>query len=363
MPMDQKRNVFKEAVINKSFTKAVMNLFLPQPSIYKLFKDRLNIRTKIFFVKAAGLKNIDMYYKAFLNRASLLIISLIFIVLQGYTQEKSNLDVPDTLSPINYYTQLSLGLTSPIYRDFATSPLFYRGVGINLSSAWLKHSEAKERIFKMDLGFSAMSALVPESDFINLSGSATLVNLNLYYQRLWKLESFSNTKNNLKVGGVAVTSQNIRLNNSLYNNALGLENISNVMASAQFTRDISRIEPKQWNLLIFKPILKPVKRDIRFQLNVGVLNFNYRPGYAYSYDSEIIGTETNPLTWAFSNYKWSMNGWRLNTQIEYIEYLANGNARSWSYIWDAAHAPGNFEAFQMASHRIQYTLYFHSKKR
>lgn len=304
-----------------------------------------------------------MFYKSFSIKTSLIIICLFFNGLQGFTQDQSDFAMPDTLSPTNYYTQLSLGLTSPIYRDFATSPLFYRGVGINLSTAWLKHSEAKERKFKMGLGLNAMSALFPESDFINLGGSVTLVNLNLYYQRLWKLESLSNSKNNVKVGGAVITSQNVRLNNSLYNNALGLENISNVMASGQLTRDISRKEPKQLNLFFFKPILKPVKRDFRFQLNAGMLNFNYRPGYAYSYDSEIIGMETNPLSWALSNYKWSMNGWRLNTQIEYIVYLPNGNARSWAYIWDAAHAPGKFEAFQMASHRIQYTLYFHNKKR
>lgn len=329
----------------------------------KTRKNHEKNHTNLFNAKPAGKINIDMFKKSFLKKESLIIISLLFIGFHGYTQTNESLDKPDTLSPINYYSQLSLGLTSPIYRDFATSPLFYRGAGIYVSSSWLKHSDRRERKFKMGLGVNALFARVPESDFINSGGFATLVNLNLNYQQLWKLESLSNIKNNVKVGGTVVTSQNIRLNNSLYNNALGLENISNVMASGQLTRDISRTEPKQLNLFFFKPTLKPVKRDLRFQLNMGILNFNYRPGYAYSYDSEMIGLETSPLSWAFSNYKWSMNGWRLNTQIEYIEYLPNGNARSWSYIWDAAHAPGKFEAFQMASHRIQYTLYFHTKKR
>jgi|SRR5690554_257268 len=307
--------------------------------------------------------NRNTFYTEFLKRASLITVFLFFMGLQGKGQANDNFVIPDTLSPTNYYTQLSLGLMSPIYRDFATSPLYYRGFGLYGSSAWLKHSELKERVFKMDVGFSTTSAVFPESDFINLNGSATWVNLNLSYQRLWKLKSISNIKNNVKVGGVVVISQNVRLNNSLYNNALGLENVSNAMASAQLMRDISRTETKQLNLLIFKPILKPVKRDVRFQINVGILNFNYRPGYAYSYDSELVGTETNPFSWALSNYKWSMNGWRLNTQIEYFTYLPNGNARSLAYVWDAAHAPGKFEAFQMASHRIQYTLYFNRKKR
>lgn len=360
--MENKLKIFKKLAVNESFIKPAQNLFLLQPVISKTIKDHWNIHTNLVNVKSSGLMNTDRFYKVFLMKISLLITTF-FISIQGYTQDTDSLNVSDNHSPINYYSQLSLGLTSPIYRDFATSPLFYRGVGINLGSAWLKHSDTRERKFKIGVGLNAMSALVPESDFINLGGSVTLVNLNLYYQRLWKLESLSNSKNNVKVGGAVITSQNIRINPSLNNNALGLENISNVMASGQLTRDISRKEPKQLNLLIFKPILKPVKRDFKFQLNAGILNFNYRPGYAYSYDSEMIGLETNPLSWAFSNYKWSMNGWRLNTQIEYIEYLPNGNARSWAYIWDAAHAPGKFEAFQMASHRIQYTLYFHNKKR
>lgn len=362
MLMDHKYKVFKKVTINERFTTAADNLFLSRLDISKTFIDHRNIHTNPIIVKSFRLIITDRFYRVVFLRFSLL-IAIFLISKQGYTQDNDSLIVSNNHLPINFYSQLSLGVTSPIYRDFATSPLFYRGVGINLSSAWLKHSEVKERIFKIDLGFITLSALVPESDLINLNGSATLVNLNLTYQRLWKLNSLSNIKNNVKVGGVVITSQNIRLNNSLFNNALGLENISNVMASAQFTRDISRKESKQLNLFFFKPTLKPAKRDFRFQLNVGVLNFNYRPGYAYSYDSEMIGLETSPMSWAFSNYKWSMNGWRLNTQIEYIKYLPNGNARSLSYVWDAAHAPGKFETFQMASHRIQYTLYFHNKKR
>lgn len=304
-----------------------------------------------------------MYYKAFLKKISLALIGCTLVGLPGYCQIQDSLNLPEVYYPSNYYSQLSVGFSNPVYRDFATSPLFYNGLGVNLTSSWLKQSFIKEQKFQVGFGFSAVAASVPKSNFIEADGSASFFNLDLYYHHLWRLESFSDTKNNLKIGGAVIISQNLRINNYLQNNAVGLENISNLMASAQLTRDISRREPKQLNLLIFKPTLKPAERDLRFQLNMGVLNFNYRPGYAYSYDSEIVGTETNILEWALSNYKWSMNGWRLNTQIEFIKYLPNGNARSWSYIWEAAHAPGKFEAFQMASHRIQYTIFFHTNKR
>ncbi len=292
------------------------------------------------------------------------LIFLFFLLSSfGFSQERDSLTKDKTKLPSNYYTLLSIGLKNPIYRDFATSPLFYKGIGIDLSAARLKRSDKRERIIDFGLGVSALSPSVPKSNYIQSGGSALFGDLRLFYQELWKLEALSNSKNNTKVGGSIISTQNIRSNLALENNAMGLENISNLMASAQWTRDISRTKTKQLNLWLFKPTLKPVKRELRFLLNVGVLNFNYRPGYAYSYDSEMNGVNTNPVKWVFESYKWSLNGWRLKTQLEYIQYLPNGNARSLAYIWEAAHAPGKHEPFQMASHRIQYTIHFHIKTR
>lgn len=288
---------------------------------------------------------------------------LMFFSTRSFSQDRDSLNKHTAIQETNYYTLVSVGLTHSSYRDFATSPLFYNGVGLDLNAVWLKRADKRERIFEGGFGISAHSPRVPESNFIQPGGLAGFANFRFYYQELWKLEALSNAKNNTKIGGTFITTQNIRGNPALQNNAMGLENFTNLMASAQWTRDISRTESKQLNLWLFKPTLKPVKRDLRFLLNVGVLNFNYRPGYAYSYDSEMNGTDTNPVSWVFSNYKWSLNGFRLKTQLEYIKYLPNGNARSWSYVWEAAHAPGKHETFQMASHRLQYTIHFHTKKR
>lgn len=271
-----------------------------------------------------------------------------------------------TVSPQNYnhyYRQGSVALTSPVYRDFATSPLFYRGSGIAFSSSWLRRSLHRERLFSMGLELGAVSAFAPEGEFIRPLSVGMFHQLSLYYHQLWRLEALSDHRNNVKLGGALYTSQHIRSNPSLLNNALGLENLTHLMASAQLTRDISRTEPRKGYFFLFSTMLKPVKRDLRFQTNVGLLNFNYRPGYAYSYDAELVGLETSPLSWVLADYRWSLNGWRISTQIEYISYLPNGNARSIAYVWEAAHAPGRHEAFQMASHRIQYTMFFHTAKR
>lgn len=262
-----------------------------------------------------------------------------------------------------YYTIFSVGANRPIYRDFATSPLFYNGFGLDVNAAWLRRSEKRERLFDMGIAANTLNAKIPESNFLQAQSNAFLIQLNASYLQLFVLDRFSTDKSNIKVGGLIRTTQNFRVNPSLQNNALGLENSTNIMASGQIIRDISRNAPKELNLLVFKPTLKPVKRDLRFQLNAGILNFNYRPGYAYSYQGEIIGTETQPLFSALSNYKWSLNGYRLNTEIEFIKYLPNGNARSLSYVWDALHMPGRHESFQMASHQIRYRIFFHTKKR
>lgn len=264
----------------------------------------------------------------------------------------------------NYYRTFSFGLNSPTYRDFATSPLFYNGYGVYLQTSWVKESTRKERSLDIGLGFSGMSARIQKSDFLQPNTNAIFSQLTIRYQQLWQSDRFSNKRNNIKIGGVIQTSQNLRLNLEFDNSALGFENISNIMASGQITRDISRAESRQINLWIYKPTLKPVKRELRLQFNFGIMNFNYRPGYTNVYVDEFNGLETNPIGYLLSNYKWSFfNGWRANSELKLITYLKNGNARSWSYAWDAISAPGRYEKFQMASHQIRYTYYFSTKKR
>jgi len=264
----------------------------------------------------------------------------------------------------NYYRTFSFGLNSPTYRDFATSPLFYNGYGVYLQTSWVKESTRKERSLDIGLGFSGMSARIQKSDFLQPNTNTIFSQLTIRYQQLWQSDRFSNKRNNIKIGGVIQTSQNLRLNLEFDNSALGFENISNIMASGQITRDISRAESRQINLWIYKPTLKPVKRELRLQFNFGIMNFNYRPGYTNVYVDEFNGLETNPIGYLLSNYKWSFfNGWRANSELKLITYLKNGNARSWSYAWDAISAPGRYEKFQMASHQIRYTYYFSTKKR
>ena len=270
----------------------------------------------------------------------------------------------DSTNASAYYRRLAIGLTNATYRDFATSPLFYSGSGILLQTSWFKQSNSKERDLQFGLVLNNMSARIPKSNYMQPETNAIFAQLNIRYNRLFRLNSISTDRVDYKLGGLAQTTQNLRANPSLFNNALGLENITNIMVSAQMTRDVSRNRNRTLNFRLFKINLRPVKRDLRFQLNYGLANFNYRPGYAYLYVPEINGTETTNLQFFLSSYKWSgFDGQRVTTDLEYIIYMPNGNASSWSYTWDIASAPGNHELFQMASHQIRYRMYFHTKKR
>lgn len=298
----------------------------------------------------------------YFNLSAFVLFLYALVPLPAFGQEDIGNIENDTKLRSDHYSTLSLGSNTPTYRDFATSPLFYSGLGIDFQFGKLKRSEKRERYFDFAVGANVLFANIPESDFLQAETFASLVQLNFTYAQLFALERFNSGKNNFKVGGVLRATQNVRTNASLFNNGLGLENAINLMASGQIIRDVSRKEQKQLNLWLFKPTLKPVKRDVRFQLNAGVLNFNNRPGYAYSYQGEIIGVETEPFLWAISTYETSLNGWRLNTELEFIRYLPNGNARSWSYVWDALEMPGRHESFQMANHQIKYKIFFHTKR-
>ncbi|MFN3952323.1 MAG: hypothetical protein ACK4KT_07980 [Thermaurantimonas sp.] len=300
------------------------------------------------------------------------ITACLFILFTGlfggsvYGQKTEPISIPapgfDYAARREYFSGLfSAGFTT--FRDFATSPLFYSGPGLLLSTSAHEKSARHEQQLDLRFGFYTAFDGAPESSVLSGTSISTLGNVHVYYHYLFALPKISSEAWNFKVGPSLIITQNFRINPSLFNNSLGLENITNLMVSGTATYNISRKQARTLNLYLFKIHLPKRTRELRMQLNTGVLNFNFRPGYAYSYNSEIIGTETSPLTWVFANYRWSMNGWRLQTHMEWLWYLHNGNAFSLSYQWDALHAPGRYEAFQMASHNVGFSYYFERKIR
>ena len=261
------------------------------------------------------------------------------------------------------YLMLSSGLNNPVYRDFATSPLYYNGTGLSVSAAFAYEKGIWAHLVELETNINMFAANAPASKYFQTYSYASLFCINAYYHCLRDIRSAGTERISLELGGAMLFTQNLRVNQNLMNAGSGLESFANLMAAGKLSFDISRTRPKTHKLLPFLDLIfQPVDRELSFQANVGLLNLNRRPGYAYVYVSEVDGVQTNPVTWVNNPYTWSLNGWRLSARIELSRYWPNGNGRKLAYHWDAVHAPGKFEAFQMASHRLQYTLIINHKR-
>ena len=244
---------------------------------------------------------------------------------------------------------LSLNIDYGLYRDFSTSPLFYEMPGVGLSISGIYNTKKVENRFDLEANFFYWNAL--------------FLSFNSYYHYLHQIPIFKSEKWDLKVGGAFMFTQNFRNNPALQNAQVGFESLANLMVVGKISKDISRLDPKDYKCWFIKGTKKAIKRLISFQMNFGVLNFNHRPStYNYVYLGAINGTELS-LSEFFEEYQWKLNGWRIGTQIEYTWYYPSGNGRKIAYIWEAAHAPGTFEPFEMASHKLQLTILINNKKR
>jgi hypothetical protein len=274
----------------------------------------------------------------------------------------------DQTTPLNskilgryFHSSSGIGLMS--YRDFATSPLYFSGLGLHLNLGWERVRANKEFLFSLQMQLGVVGANAPLSNYYQAFSVGFMSNYQGYTHLLWDIPIGENPKNSLSIGPGMVFTNNIRVVPNLNNNAFGGEGFFNLMATGIFRRDVSRKKPFNLDLGLFTLRLKPRSKSLSFQFGAGLLNLNRRPGYAYFFDGELDGTNTNPLSYIYENYKWRLNGWRMMSKLEYAWYLENGNGHSVAYLWDAVHAPGGFEAFQMASHMIRYTLIFKRKDR
>lgn len=249
--------------------------------------------------------------------------------------------------------QFGLAQTRSVFRDFATSPLFYRGSPFQYSLAWSKEEGRRERriIVKYQSGQFA-------PDNAAIKTPSTIYTMYLQYSRLWYVGSWK--KNDLRVGGLLDVSGNLRINPSLLNNAGGLELVNTLFVSAKISRDVSRKTEKFNKILWLIPYRRlPRRRTISFQFNAALMNNNYRNGYLYSNQANI--TDKPSL---FYNYQFNaFAGYRLSSALEYSIFLSNGNAIRYAWNWDAFQSGDEFNRFEMGHHAFQIAFLFHIPKR
>lgn len=249
--------------------------------------------------------------------------------------------------------QFGMARTASVYRDFATSPLFYRGAPTQYSLAWAKEEGSHDRRILMKYQSGSYK---PKNESIKTPALAH--SLYLQYSRLWYIGTWKNT--DLRVGGMMDLSGNLRINPSLQNNAGGLEIFNTLFASARISRDVSRKDEKKTKILWLIPWRKlPRRRTISFQLNAALMNNNYRNGYIYSNQANITNKPSLVYNYSFNAF----SGYRLNTGLEYSIFLSNGNAIRYSWYWDALQSGEEFNRFEMGHHAFQVAFLFQMPKK
>ena len=283
------------------------------------------------------------------NTLSILFI-LLFTFVQG--QEGDSLTKKQLRKQRPTYLVLTAGLNRSIFRDLATSPLFYRGVIPSFSIDYAKIDNRREGVFGIYFTSGKHKyKVIPNMD------KSQFYSLTFDYSKLYQIKKWSNEKWNYKIGGKIQLTTNVRINSILENNAYGYEEFGNLLFCQKLTRDISRKTDKTRKLWFIHYSRKPRKRELSCQFNFGVANNYVRNGYIYLGQSDVINNFK-----LFDGYNYGiLKGVRMSSVINYRIFLKNSNAIQFSYNWDALATKGTENRFEMASHKIQCSLLFNLK--
>lgn len=238
------------------------------------------------------------------------------------------------------YLIFGSGTSRSIFRDMATSPLFYSGYTFTFKGGTEFISSRKETL--LDVTYqtgdhrSRMNYTSTSSNFHSFEAKAS---------SLFIITKNRSGRYSIFIGPAAISTLNYRQNRSLMNNSFGMESISSIMFSSKL----------KYNC--FRRVSHVVRDHLYFYLDVSLINFNYRPGYAYNYLPQIENSQIN----SFYDYKLSVNGFRANSGVGYSRFLKNGNALRLSYNFTAYNAPGRFEEFSHATHSIVLSFLFRYK--
>lgn len=253
------------------------------------------------------------------------------------------------------FLQTGIGLNKFSVRDFATSPLTYKGVLFNFSLAHLAVDSAREVKYGMRLNIGGTK--YTRTDGVDVKTNATIFLLGVNYYRLYGINSISNDKWNFKVGGMADANLAVRLNGDLMNAGYGYEMMNTLFLSGKVTRTFVRKEPVTYKLGFIKRTLKPRVIHLSYQLNLPVMHNALRNGYAY------IGNESINEPILFNEYEYQpFTGVRFNSELAYTNVMHNGNRWRISYIWDAYTADDAFNRLEVANHLFEFSLLFRLNK-
>lgn len=281
---------------------------------------------------------------------------LLFSTFTAYAQADSTaspsiMDAPQSRPA---FLLISTGFNIVNMRDFATSPLIYKGVLTYMEVSGLRIDTHRE--INWGLAYTFGNTTKSYNNHIAWSKVKTAT---LYYSRLYALPKYSGEHLNVKIGGLVNATGIFRINESLQNNAVGYELFPTLLGSIQITKDVSRRKSKERSFLFIKKVLAPRTRDLAFRLNVGIVNSSLRNGYAYSGQASVVNNSP-----AFDDYHYQLfSGFRMSSALNYTIALRNKNRLRMSYLWDAYTSKGTIDAFEMAHHTFAFTIEFNTNNR
>ncbi|PIB35481.1 hypothetical protein BFP72_08790 [Reichenbachiella sp. 5M10] len=258
-----------------------------------------------------------------------------------------------TKAPRSTFIDIGLGLDFSNFRDFGTSPLVYSGAPKHVHLNALSFNKEKDISYGASFNFGNYSSVV--GDQVALAQVKTLA---LYYMHLFEIKAISSDKWNIKAGGQLNTTGNFRINPSLQNAQLGYEVFVNIMGSAKVTLDLSRESEQSKKFLFIKYTAKPRKRDLSYNLNVGIVNNNARNGYNYISQDAVLNDAG-----LFKGYEInSFSGFRMSSQLAYTSHLrSSNNAFRYAYSWDMYKSGEDINPFEMAHHTLSFAFLFSIK--
>lgn len=287
---------------------------------------------------------------------SLLLFIIIFSqCLPDVTAQETALSKKQIRKERPKYLQVGMGLNRGSLRDFATSPITYKGVLFNYSVGYLKMDTARE--VKFTARFNSGAYKYNRTEGIQSRSRASMYVLYLNYYRLYRLNKLSNSNWHIQAGGMFDANLDFRLNNDLMNAGYGYEFFNTFFLSGKVTRRWERTETVHKKFLFIKYKRNPRVALLSYQLNLPLMHNSLRNGFAY------IGNEGLNTSPVFKEYEYKpFGGIRFCSELAYTRQMQNGNMWRVSYLWDAYTSGKGHNRFELSNHIAEVSLLFHLNK-
>ena len=199
-------------------------------------------------------------------------------------QKEQNTDNIQAQIPSNLgYKELGgFGIGIINFTDGATSPLFYKGPAFSYARAKVKINKKRESQFGTRVLLGLTGARVnDERDF------STYIGIDVYYTYLQNVPKLSFSNVDVLIGGTIDLTSIVRINRALLNNSIGSDFFPALMGSIKLKKAFHK--KSIWNQVLDSPILSwiqakkqrpSVHQEISFQADVGLINTNFRNGFA-----------------------------------------------------------------------------------